>query len=135
MLSDKVKVLYRSSQDTLTRSTLYARNSIIRLVDFYDKVAEVFNNPTLIPETVQVPELHEDYSDVIKLPLKEHRLTRDKAKDLLVSIHPKLAAIIANYELSGAGGGQMREEDCDEYGHFDLDKCVDRDDRRHFIKT
>ena len=72
---------------------------------------------------------------MIKLPLKEYCLTRDKANDLLVSIHPKLAAIVVNHELSGVGGGQMREEDCDEYGHFGLDQCVDGDDRINFIKT
>jgi len=38
MLSDEVKILYRTSQDTLTRSSLDKQNSIMRLVDFYDKL-------------------------------------------------------------------------------------------------
>ena len=135
MLSDEVKVLYRSSQDCLTRSNLDARNSVMRVVDFYDKAVEVFNNPEFVPETVALPDLHDDFANVISLPLKDYRLTRDKAKDLMVSIRPRLASIVANYELSGAGAGQMREEGCDEYGHFDLDQCVDGDDRRMFIKN
>ena len=52
MLSDEVKVLYRSSQYCLSRGSLDARNSVMRLVDFYDKVVEIFNNPEIIPETI-----------------------------------------------------------------------------------
>ena len=29
----------------------------------------------------------------------------------------------------------MREEDCDEYGYFNLDRFVDGDDRRNLIKA
>ena len=135
MLLDEVKVLYRSSQDCLSRGNLDARNSVMRLVDFYDKVVEVFNNPEFVPETLKLIDLHEDFTGVISLPLKDYRLTRDKAKDIMVSIRPRLASIVANYELSGAGAGQMREEGCDEYGHFDLSQCVAGDDRRNFIKN
>ena len=58
-------------------------------------------------------------------------MTRDKSKDILVSIRPKLAGMIANYELSRAGTRQ-RGEDEDEYGHVDLNLCVAGDDRRNF---
>ena len=60
-------------------------------------------------------------------------MSRDKAKDLLVSIRPKLAIMLASYELSGAGLGQMRQEDNELYGHFDLDLCVHGNDRRSFL--
>ena len=66
MLSDEVKVLYRSSQDWLSRGNLDARNSVVCLFDFYDKVVEVFNNPEFIPETLKLPDLHEDFTGVIK---------------------------------------------------------------------
>ena len=87
------------------------------------------------PETMTLPDLHEDFVSLIKLPLKDYCLTPDKAKDVLISIRPKLASMVANYELSGAGGGQCREEDQDKYGHFDLDLCEDRDDRRNLMKN
>ena len=52
-------------------------------------------------------------------------------KDIMICIHPKLAGIIARYELSGAGSGQ-KDVDDDEYGHVDLNLCEDGDNRRKF---
>ena len=43
--------------------------------------------------------------------------------------------MVANYELSGAGAGQCREEVQDQYGRLDLDLCEDGDDRRNFVKN
>ena len=86
MLSDDVKVLYRTSQDVLTRGSLDARNSVMKLVDFYDKMVEVFNDADFVPETLRLPDLHDSFSIPIKLRLKDYRLTRDKAKDLMVAI-------------------------------------------------
>ena len=135
MLSDDVEVLYRTSQDELTRVSLDARNSIMKLVDFYDKMVKVFNDVEFIPETRKLPDLHNHFAVSMKLPLKDYRLTHNKAKDLMVAIIPKLANMVANYELSGAGAGQCRDEEQDTYGHFDLDFCEARDDRRNFIKN
>ena len=59
-------------------------------------------------------------------------MTRDKAKDIIVSIQPKLATMVHKYELSGNGAGQRSEEDGD-YGCVDLEKCVDGDDRGNYI--
>ena len=77
----------------------------MRLVDFYDKLTELFNDINFDPETMALPDLHEDFLSPTKLLLKDYRLTRDKAKHVLISIRPKLASMVANYELSGAGGG------------------------------
>ena len=133
ILSDRVKGLYSMSQDCLTRSELDNRNPVVRVCDFYDKATEVFNDEKYVPYTQSLPNLHEDFVEPIPLPLKSFRLTRDEAKDILVSIRPKLAGMIANYELSWAGVGQLGE-DKDEYGHVDLDKCVDGDNWRNFIR-
>ena len=102
MMSDDVKSLYRSSQDVLTRSGLDSRNSVMRIVDFYDKAVEVFNNPDFLPFSQQLADLHEHFAISKALPLKEYRLTRDKTKDILVAMRPRLAWIISKYELSGA---------------------------------
>ena len=69
VLSDEVKDLYKKSQDCLTRVELDSRNSVMRIVDFYDKVAEVFNDPEFVPETTVVLDLHEDCCESIKIPL------------------------------------------------------------------
>ena len=100
ILSDRVKGLYSMSQDCLTRSELDNRNPVVRVCDFYDKATEVFNDEKYVPYTQSLPNLHEDFVEPIPLPLKSFRLTRDEAKDILVSIRPKLAGMIANYELS-----------------------------------
>ena len=133
MLSDNVKSLYVKSQDCLTAGELDARNSVLRMVDFYDKVSEVFNDPGFEPETLPLPDLHEDFALPVKLVLKQWRCTRDKAKDLANAVRPKLAKMCHNYELSGAGAGQMRDEGNERYGHFDLDHCIEGDDRRSFL--
>ena len=135
MLSDEVKSLYISSQDSMNRTQLDSRNSIMRIVDFYDKISAVFNSAEFLPQTKPVPDLHEDFSRDLDLPLKEYRLTSDKAKDLLVSIRPKLSKMTADYELSGAGEGQMREEDNELYGTFDANRCENGDDRRNFCHS
>ena len=44
VMSDDVKVLYRASQDLMTLSKLDNRNSVMHVIDFYDKVTEVFSN-------------------------------------------------------------------------------------------
>ena len=105
----------------------------MKLANFYDKSAELFNNPSFLPMTKCLPDLHEDFSTSFAFPLRDYRMTRDKAKDLLVAVRPKLAKLVHNYELSGAGGGQMRDEDNERYGTFDLDQCVDEDDRKSLV--
>ena len=54
-----------------------------------------------------------------------YRFTRGKAKDMMVSMHPKLSKMVGEYELSDTGARLTRDETAYDYGHFDLDKCVD----------
>ena len=82
----------------------------MRVVDFYTKVTEVFNNPDYVPVSKCLPELHDDFKESFALPLNEYRLTRERAKDILTFSRPKLASVVARYELSGAGAGQKRKE-------------------------
>ena len=63
-LSDEVKSLYRSSQDSMNRTELDSRNSIMRIVDFYDKISAVFNSAEFLPQTQPVPDLHENFQDL-----------------------------------------------------------------------
>ena len=70
MLSEEVRGLYLKSQDSLTRAELDSRNSVMQVVDFYDKVVEVFNSHEFKPQTQSLPDLHEDFSKSMDLPLK-----------------------------------------------------------------
>ena len=89
----------------MTRSELDNRNSIMRVIDFYDKVLEVFNDKKFQPETECLPDLHSDFFDSIKLKLRQYVMTRDEANEILVLIRPKLATMIHKYELSGNRSG------------------------------
>ena len=123
ILSDKVKALYSMSQDCLTRIELENRNSVVRLCDFYDKAAEEFNNAEFLPESKCLPDLHEHFSESLELPLGNYIMTRDKVKDIMVTIGSNLAGMIAKYEVSGAGSGQNNTEE-DGYGHVDLEEMI-----------
>ena len=105
----------------------------MKVVDFYDKIVNVFNDPEFKPETIALPDLHAHFAEAHVLELKDYTLTRDKAKEILISVRPRLIQIINNYELSGAGGGQMRSEDDGNFGSFDITRCEEGDDRKNFI--
>ena len=133
-MSDPVKIFYRSSQDILTCSGLDSRDIIMRVIDLYDKITEVFNDSSFKPQSQALPDLHSDFLESRQLLLGEYKLTREKAKNSIVHIRPKLGVIINKYELSGADSGQ-RDENHDDYGRVDLTKCVDGDDRSNFISS
>ena len=82
-----------------------------------------------------MPDLHKDFAVSMDLPLKIYKMSRDKAKDLLVASRPKLAKMCSDYEMSGAGGGQQRAEDNELYGHFDANRCKAGNDRRKFCHS
>ena len=106
----------------------------MRVVDFYDKIAEIFNCPHFVPETQILPDLHPNHFTSIKLNLGEYRCTREKVKDFMVWVRPRLAKIVSKCELNGAGAGQMSLEDEDDYGHFYITRCEAGDDRAIFLK-
>ena len=69
ILSDDVKALYLKSQDCMTRNELDSRNSVVRVVDFYDKVTEIFNNENVSAVTTVLHDLHEDFAQPIDCPI------------------------------------------------------------------
>jgi len=77
----------------------------MQVANFYNKIIEVFNDASFVPETQVLPDLHEHYVVSRQLTLGEYRLTRDTAKDIMVGICPKLSKICTYYKQSGAGAG------------------------------
>ena len=132
MLSDEVKSLYRASQDLLTRGALKNRNSVLKVIDFYDKVAEVFNDTDVVPETEELPNLHPEFTESKKLNLNEYRMSRETAKEIITTVHPLLATMMSNYELSGNGAGQRSSRN-EDYGCVDLSLYVAGYDRASFL--
>ena len=94
-------------------------------------MVELLNNPEFKRHSEAIPDLHADFMISKELLLGEYRLTRDNAKEIIVSILPKLAVMINTYELNGAGSGQ-RDEDNEDYGRVDVTQCIDGDDHANF---
>lgn len=111
ILNDDFKSLNRSSHDCLERCGFDSHKSIMRVIDFYDKITEVFNGPSFIPQIQALPDLHNDFIVSKKLPLQYYKLTRDKAKDVTTTIQPTLLTLINKYGLNGTGTGHMNEEE------------------------
>ena len=97
ILSDEVKSLYRASQDLLIRGVLENRNSVLKAIDFYHKVAKVFNDTDFVPETEELPNLHPDFTESQK-NLSEYRMSGEKAKEIITTVRTLLSTMISNYE-------------------------------------
>ena len=84
------------------------------LKDFYELAAEQSNNVDWIPDSLVLPELHEDYSRSKPLPLNIVPITAKQFKKKLNDNHYKMVKVIANWERSGAGAGVVNNIDEDE---------------------
>ena len=77
ILHDDVKELYLKTQNCMNRVQLDSRQSIMKLVDFYDMVVHIFNDEKFKPWTKVFPNLHSDFATSRELHLGEYVLTRD----------------------------------------------------------
>ena len=68
-----------------------------------------------------------------KLELGQYIMTREKAKDLIVTIQPKLATVIYTYELNFNGASQLVEKYKD-YVQVDLLLCINEDDKGGYLE-
>ena len=59
-------------------------------------------------------------------------MSRDKAKDLIGKMKPKVLKLCDRYERSGLGWGQWSPDD-DKFGHFNLENCIEGDDICNFL--
>ena len=85
--------------------------------DFYNLAAKQFNNVDWIPDSLVLPELHEDYSRSKPLPLNIVLITAKQFKKKLNDNHYKMVKVIADWERSSAGAGMVNniaEDELDE---------------------
>ncbi|KAG7372768.1 hypothetical protein IV203_018911 [Nitzschia inconspicua] len=80
-LSDEAKTRLASTQAKLSRQELDARNSEVAENDYFETVSKVFNDETWNPSLTSLPYLHPDLEVARRLPLKEYRTTRGRAKE------------------------------------------------------
>lgn len=65
ILSNDVKLLYCALKILMNRAQLDYRNLIMRVIPFYDKVNEFYND--LFLNCKELPDLHPDFANSIKL--------------------------------------------------------------------
>ena len=141
MVLDLVKPLYLRVNEVMTRYQMDGRNSERAEPDFFDVESDLFNDPSFVPLSRYLPDLHSDYSQRFLLPLEEDYLMKpERAKALISSMKPRIAKMIANYEQSGNGDGMRGSHDGDDDNnddgagrHFDLANCIAGDSKRSFL--
>ena len=132
-LHGTVLPLCRAAQNCLSRSELDARNSSERILTFQEGAPVLFNDESCILESRVVPEAHEKFSSPLDLSKPEGvEMTLEKVKNNFQMIKLKVFSVMLNYENSENRAGQRREDD-PEWGKFDLDQCIDGDDRASFL--
>ena len=101
------------------------------LEDFYNLAAEQFNNVDWIPDSLVLPELHEDYSRSKRLPLNVVPITAEQFKRKLNDNCYKMVKVIADWERSGAGAGvvnNIAEDELEEQAMQTQYEFLDSDD-------
>jgi hypothetical protein len=78
---DEAKSKLASTQECLNRPQLDSRNSEVAVVDYFQTVSDVFNNPSFVPMLQRLPEVHPLLEDSRELPLKNYTTTRSKVKE------------------------------------------------------
>ena len=148
LYDDEVLEAYRKSQEVMTRAQLDARNSDASHDDFYTLAATKFNNTEWKATSTALPELHGTFEESKEWPKrKEYTIDRDKIKSIFSWEKQKLNRIINNYGKSGAGAGELDDDeqlqDGDSsgsgnqyWGHFDIDLARTKggDDRANFLR-
>ena len=103
--------------------------------DFYVLAAEQFNNVDWIPDSLVLPELHEDYSRSNPLPLNIAPITAEQFKNKLNDNHYKMVKVTADWERSGAGGGMVNniaEDEMDEEATQTQYEFLNNNDQKSF---
>jgi hypothetical protein len=113
LINDKVKAAFLSRNNVLNREELDARNSDKRPKTYEQEAAELFNDSTFAPTSLHLPSLHSDFDDnkVLLLEGMPGAITPEEVKSRMAGSRAKLMAVISNWELSGNGFGQRRQEE------------------------
>ncbi len=130
MLSDEAIGHLHASQEVFTRAELDARNSVARVVDYFEAVANVFNQPDFVAITKALPGLHPELDVSRTINLGSYRMDTTKAKEKYHEMKNHLHQIINNWELSGNGDGQRSDVDPD-WGR--VPEMVDGSNRANFV--
>ena len=106
-MDDSVRGAFGQAFTVKTREELDGWNSSL-YKDFYEKVVDRFNNKEWIPNSLVLPDLHEDFKRSKPLPLNVTPITPEQFKKKLSDNRYKMVKVIADWERSGSGSGMAR---------------------------
>ena len=106
-MDDSVRGVFREAFAVKTREELDGRHSAL-YKDFYEKAADRFNDKEWIPNSLVVPNLHEDFKRSKPLPLNVTPIMAEQFKKKLSDNRYKMVKVIADWERSGSGSGMSR---------------------------
>ena len=98
LVDDSVRGAFGEAFAIKTREELDGRHSAL-YKDFYKKAADRFNNKEWIPDSLVIPDLHEDFKRSKPLPLNVTPIMAEGYK---------MVKVIADWEKSGSGSGMLR---------------------------
>ena len=106
LVEDHIRSAFGKAYHAKTREELDGRNSTL-FQDFCELAAKQFNNGEWTPDSLVLPDLHEDYARSKPLPLNVAPITADQFKKKLNDNRYKMVKVIADWERSGAGVGMI----------------------------
>ena len=136
LVEDNIRSAFGKAYHAKTREELDGRNSTL-FQDFYELAAKQFNDGEWIPDSLVLPDLHEDYARSKPLPLNVAPTTADQFKKKLNDNRYKMVKVIADWERSGAGAGMINnviEGDDDEEKDDDATETQYNNNVEHKMK-
>ncbi len=71
---ENIRQKYVLTQDAFTLAELDGRNSEKKEADFYNLIGDKFNNNTLLMRTESLPDLHDNFAEVVVIPKGDYTL-------------------------------------------------------------
>ena len=148
LVDDSVRGAFGEAFAVKTREELDGRHSAL-YKDFYKKAADRFNDKEWVPNSLVVPDLHEDFKRSKPLPLNVTPITAEQFKKKLSDNRYKMVKVIADWERSGSGSGMAKtllqgrnsNDDDDSIGNSEnvqsernVYEFWDGDDRKSFLR-
>lgn len=136
LIDDSLRSKFARTFSVKTRQELDGRNNRTLYRDFYDELADKFNDKTWVPSSLAIPDVHEAFAESKPLPLTVGEVTGEQLKKKLTDARYKMVKVISDWERSGSGRGMIMTQD----DEFDADpEClvyafVDGDDRKNFLR-
>ena len=107
LVEDHIRSAFGKAYHAKTHEELDGRNSTL-FQDFYELAVKQFNDGEWLPDSLVLPDLHEDYARSKPLPLNVAPITADQFKKKLNNCNRyKMVTVIEDWERSGAGAGMI----------------------------